>query len=1182
MLIHGQKDSGSAASNGAGSSLNGLRAFGSSEEVFRALTSHAPVGVFVNDADGACVYANARMCELAGLGVEEALGGGWARTLHPDDAERVLAEWGAAAREGRDFVSEYRFRRPDGSLTSVRAFAAAVRHGGGRIMGWTGTCLDLTASHRREQQQEIVADFGVRALSRSDRETVLRDAVETTALGLEVEYASFLEFDEDGLTLRLCAGFGWSTFDEGAIALQGTASPAAQAVRASGPVVVEHLPGSDSHGALLKSHHVASSTAMVVRGPERAFGVLSAHSRRFGAFGDNDLFFLRSITNIVAAALDSLQKRESSRHLAAIVESTVDAIWSRTPGGLLTSWNAAAEHMYGFSAEEMIGSPVTVIVPAELRSELEETNERLRRGETVEQLETVRIRKDGTRVDIAITVFPIKNASGETVAVSEISRDIGGRKRIEAALTKSEAGARAVLESALDAVVTIDHEGAILEFNPAAERIFGRRRADVLGGSMRDLLVPPSLREQHQHGFARFLATGEARILGKRVEIVALRADGSEFPAELTVNVVNLAGPPVFTAFVRDISDRRQAEKQQRELAAIVGASNDAILGTTLDGIVTSWNAGAERIYGYAADEVLGQSAVFAVPKDEFAEAIERMRRGESIRQFETVRRRKDGTVFDVSLSISPIADAAGRMTGVSVTGHDITERKRAEAHLRQSERRYRDLFENATDLIATVDLESRFTDVNRAFARGLGYTRDELVGRPLAEVVPPEALESLQLARLGKLELDVEATLYEHDLIAKDGSRLEVEVASRLITERGKPVGIEAICRDVSERKRLESQLRQAQKMEAVGQLAGGIAHDFNNLLTVINGNADRALDLDDVAEIKASLGAVLKAGTSAGALTRQLLAFSRQQVLQPRVLDLSGVLSDLPQLLDRLLGHHVVVTTTVAPGLGNICVDPNQIEQVLINLVLNARDAMPNGGSITIGASNAEVDETYATSGIELEPGSYIAVTVTDTGEGMDDATRSRIFDPFFTTKDEGTGLGLATVYGVMKQSGGSVSVYSEVDAGTTFRLLFPRVDAKPEERDALPAKTGDLTGTETILLVEDNELVRRLIAEVLTSHGYTVTTAGCADEALELATAWRGPLDLIISDVMLPGESGPALVARLQRLHPDTKTLYTSGYAPSLAGERGGFDADQPFLAKPFTAAELASLVRRVLDS
>jgi two-component system cell cycle sensor histidine kinase/response regulator CckA len=1161
-----------------------LQTFNSEEGVFGALTSHTPVGVFVSDASGACVYVNGRWCELSGLCLEDALGDGWARALHPDDVERVLAEWAEAADAGRDSVVEYRFKRPDGGVAWIRGFATALRDADGVVVGWTGTCLDLTSSHRRERQQEIVADFGLRTLSGSNRETVLRDAVETTASGLDVEYASFLELHEDGTTMLLRAGFGWSGVEGDVLTRLDAASPAAKALRSNAPVLVEHPSESDSRGAFLKAHDVESSAAMTIRGPGRVFGVLSAHSRRSDAFGESGLFFLRSVANVVAAALDRQTSEESARHLAAIVESTVDAIWSRTPDGIITSWNAAAERAYGYSAAEMVGESVAVLVPSELRDELAEIDARLQRGETIPQFETVRLAKDGTRLDVAVTVSPIQDATGKTIAVSAISRDISERKRVEAALRESEARARAVLGSALDGLITIDHQGAILEFNPAAEKMFGRRRKDVLGKSMSDLVVPPALREHHRQGFSRFLTSGKGRILGKRVELVALRADGSEFPVELTVNVVSLDGPPVFTAFVRDISERLQAEKEQRELAAIVGATEDAIIGATLDGIVTSWNSGAEQMYGYTAEEVLGRPGLFMVPEDrknEGAETVERMRRGESIRHFETVRQRKDGTLFDVSLTVSPITDATGEVTGLSAIAHDITERKQAEGQLRKSEARYRDLFENATDLIATVDLEARFTDVNTAFARALGYTRDELIGRPLEDVVPTEALESLQQARQGKLEHEVDATLYEHELIAKDGSRIGVEVSSRLITEDGEPVGIEAICRDVSERKRLEAQLRQAQKMEAIGKLAGGIAHDFNNLLTVINGNADRALELDDIEEIKASLGAVLKAGTTAGALTGQLLAFSRRQVLRPRVLNLADLLSTMQELLDRLLDDNISLETSVEPALGRIHVDPNQIEQVLLNLVVNARDAMTGEGTITIAAENTEVDAAYAASGVELEPGPYVALTVTDTGVGMDEATRSLIFEPFFTTKAEGTGLGLATVYGIVKQSGGNISVYSEVGAGTTFRLLFPRVDAEPEKPES-HVRSGDLTGTETILVIEDNDLVRELTAEILSSLGYTVLTAGCAEEALPLAKACGDRVDLVVSDVMLPGQPGPELVARIQRLHPDMKSLYTSGYAPSLAGERGGFDSDQAFLAKPFTTIELASLVRRVLDS
>jgi CheY-like chemotaxis protein len=298
--------------------------------------------------------------------------------------------------------------------------------------------------------------------------------------------------------------------------------------------------------------------------------------------------------------------------------------------------------------------------------------------------------------------------------------------------------------------------------------------------------------------------------------------------------------------------------------------------------------------------------------------------------------------------------------------------------------------------------------------------------------------------------------------------------------------------------------------------------------------------------------------------------------------VLDLADVLSNMQDLLERLLGANVLLETTVAPTLGRIHVDPSQIEQVLLNLAVNAREAMNGVGSIKIVAENTEVDDAYAASGVELEPGPYVALTVTDTGSGMDEETRSRIFEPFFTTKDEGTGLGLATVYGIIKQSGGNISVYSEPGAGTTFRLLFPRVDAPAEVPEALPADSRDLTGSETILVVEDNELIRELVAKILTGMGYTVMTAGCSDEALPLAAAFSERLDLVVSDVMLPGQPGPELVARLQGLHPEAKTLYTSGYAPSLAGERGGFDTEQAFLAKPFTTVELASVVRRVLDA
>jgi PAS domain S-box-containing protein len=412
---------------------------------------------------------------------------------------------------------------------------------------------------------------------------------------------------------------------------------------------------------------------------------------------------------------------------------------------------------------------------------------------------------------------------------------------------RAEAQARAVLDVALDAVIAIDHRGRILEFNPAAEEMFGRMREDVLGESMAELLIPPSLVEAHQKGFERYLASGEGKILGRRLELSAMRADGSEFPMELAISRVSVDGAPVFTGYVRDLTERKDSETRLRSLAAIVDSSRDAIVGRTVDGTVTSWNAAAERLFGYSADEIVGRSIAVLAPyaqESEYSAINAQLRLGLVVEQFEAERIRKDGTLVEVESTVSPVTDAAGRVVGASAISRDVSGRKRAEETLRASEARYRDLFENATDLIATVDLESRLTGVNAAFVRALGYSREELVGRSLRDFVPEEWHGELERAGAGKAVDVGSSTVYEHELVARDGRRIQVEVASRVMLESGVPVGVEAICRDLTERKQLEEQLRQAQRLEAIGRLAGGIAHDFNNLLTVIAGYSEELLE--------------------------------------------------------------------------------------------------------------------------------------------------------------------------------------------------------------------------------------------------------------------------------------------------------------------------------------------------
>jgi len=380
------------------------------------------------------------------------------------------------------------------------------------------------------------------------------------------------------------------------------------------------------------------------------------------------------------------------------------------------------------------------------------------------------------------------------------------------------------------------------------------------------------------------------------------------------------------------------------------------------------------------------------------------------------------------------------------------------------------------------------------------------------------------------------------------------------------------------------EEQLRQSQKMDAIGQLAGGVAHDFNNLLTVINGYCElslRRLAEDD--PLRKNIEQIGKAGTRAAGLTRQLLAFSRQQIMHAEVLDLNSVVRDMDNMLQRLIGEDMDLVTLLKPALGQIKADPGQIEQVLLNLVVNARDALPQGGKITIETSNTYLDEAYARKHVSIRPGHYVVLTVSDTGRGMDDETKKRIFDPFFTTKEvgKGTGLGLSTVYGIVKQSQGNVWVYSEVGKGTTFKVYLPRVDEVSEEQEVDDRVRTLPTGSETVLLVEDEHLVRDLTIELLKECGYLVITASNGEEGLRVSTEFEGPIDLMITDIVMPRMSGSELAERIAVLRPETKVLYMSGYTDDAIVRHGILDDHVSFIQKPFSADQLLVKAREVLD-
>jgi PAS domain S-box-containing protein len=657
---------------------------------------------------------------------------------------------------------------------------------------------------------------------------------------------------------------------------------------------------------------------------------------------------------------------------------------------------------------------------------------------------------------------------------------------------------------------------------------------------------------------------------------------------------VPVSGPTEVTALGEDVNaliasvnrefrKREQSEHHVRELAAIVESSADAIIGKSLDGTITSWNAAAERIYGYSASDAVGQSIEMLEPEGRHGEVrsiLRRLEAGERIADFETIRACKDGSLVDVSLTISPIKNRDGTVVGASTIARDTGERKRAADALRLSEQSYRLLFDHHPAPMWLFDPESLgFLAVNEAAINLYGYSREEFLAMTIDEIRPDEDRDALREALADPTRGYVEPNVWRHR--RKDGTLIDVAVSSNALQFEGHPARL-VLARDVTEQRQLEEQLRQAQKMEAIGRLAGGIAHDFNNLLLVIRGYSAVLLRRSDDEELRDGVEQIDGAALRASEFTKQLLAFSRQQVLRLEVTDLNSVVEETLRLLKRTIGEQIAVETSLDPDVGSILVDRSQLTQAVLNLSINARDAMigDGGGTLSIRTANADLDDAYAAAHEGVAPGSYALLQITDSGPGMDEETQRRAFDPFFTTKEDGTGLGLATVYGLVKQSSGHIWLYSEPGMGTTFKLYLPTTTA-PVIASTGPAEVSSLEGTETILLVEDTEMVRSLVTSTLESYGYKVLVAAGGQEALSLAEHAGGSIDLLLTDVVMPGMNGRELADALVAKYPALKVLFTSGYPSDTVVRHGIADARAAFIEKPYLPDDLARKLRQLLD-
>jgi two-component system, cell cycle sensor histidine kinase and response regulator CckA len=512
----------------------------------------------------------------------------------------------------------------------------------------------------------------------------------------------------------------------------------------------------------------------------------------------------------------------------------------------------------------------------------------------------------------------------------------------------------------------------------------------------------------------------------------------------------------------------------------------------------------------------------------------------------------------------------------------DITERKRMQDALRKTEEKFSLAFQTSPAAITIADLATgSYLEVNEAFEQITGYRRDEIIGRSW-DALGLWSDPSNRDEAVRRLQASGSLRNWEFVFRKKSGDMGNGLISAELIEIDGKPCAITASI-DVTERVQLEGRLRQAQRLESIGRLAGGVAHDFNNLLTVITGYAEFLLQgIAPTDPLRPNLEEIATAAERATSLTRQLLAFSRKQLISLRVMDLNTTIKESVPMLQRLIAEDIAFITELDSSLGQVMADPEQIHQVIMNLVVNARDAMPDGGTIAIGTMNADVSEHDVFIHPDARPGRYVMMMVTDTGEGMDEQTREHLFEPFFTTKEvgKGTGLGLATVYGIIRQSGGWIDVSSELGVGTSMKLYLPRIDGRPTEEEREISGENEFIGSETILLVEDQDAVRRLVKAILKRYGYQILEAANGDEALEIAKEYSGEIHLLLTDVVLPGINGKELSERLKTVCPELRVLFTSGYSSDVITHRGVLDYGVAYIPKPFNPEKLAAKVREIL--
>jgi two-component system, cell cycle sensor histidine kinase and response regulator CckA len=718
---------------------------------------------------------------------------------------------------------------------------------------------------------------------------------------------------------------------------------------------------------------------------------------------------------------------------------------------------------------------------------------------------------------------------------------------------------------------------AFLAVNDAAIEHYGYSRQEFLKMTIRDIRPGTEL-----PGLTEYLAAAPHEVR-RKLSVIHRKKDGSLIDVEVTSCAVDFHGRSARLVLADDVSARKLAERElgekASELKAIFDALPDLCFLLDEEGRIRDYRVGRENDLHAGPEEVMGRSMLDVLPEEagrKFEWAVQQVGLHGRPIQIEYSLPMPQGNL-DFEARLLPMLGKR-----IIVIVRNITKEKAAEEALRRSNETLQAIIEASPLAIIGLDLNGNVRTWNRAAQSMFGWTEAEVAGKPLA-IVPADDWEFF-IGNVERAKSGATVAGIERKRLRKDGTLIDVSLWNAVQRDAsGKTIGVISVIADIRERKQLEAQLRQSQKMEAVGRLAGGVAHDFNNLLTVVTGYSQMLLDkLKPNDPVREDIEEILKAGNRAAGLTSQLLAFGRRQIIQTQVLDLNRVISNFESMLRRFIVEDIELTTDLASDLGPIRADPGQVEQVLMNLTINARDAMTAGGKLVIATSN--YDYTGKERNLDLKPGWYVRLTVSDTGAGMNQETQSRLFEPFFTTKElgKGTGLGLSTVYGIVKQHGGDIELSSAPGEGTTFHVYFPRTAGPLRSIETAVEQVPVGKGCGTVLLVEDEEAVRKLTRDMLVKQGYEVVDACDGVDALRVYALRAKPVDLLLTDVVMPKMGGPELAEKLSALQPGIKVIYLSGYTERVIGEHGILGGSKTVLIKkPFSSAELSGKIREVLQ-